>query len=126
MSEIQNSKPIDDLDERTYRCTRDVRLSFETLDNSTANEEAVRQVIKSPGSIGAKYRETSLTLSKKDFLWKIRIARKESKKAGNWLTLIMETNDLIDDERASKLINESIQLKKIFSSLIRNQNSWSC
>jgi len=118
MSKNQKSKPIYDLEERTFNFARDIRLFVKTLSNSIANEEDTRQLIKSSGSLGANYREANEALSKKDFVMRIKISRKESKESGYWLQLINDTNNLNNDGEAARLINESIELKKIFSSII--------
>ncbi len=118
MTEKQKSKPIYDLEERTFIFAKDVRLFVKTLPYSIANEEDGKQLIKASGSVGANYREANESLSKKDFLMRIKISRKEAKESGFWLRLIRETNSLKNDNEAFRLINESIELKKILSSII--------
>jgi four helix bundle protein len=118
MTQITNSKPIYDLEERTFIFAKDVRLFVKTLKYSIANEEDSRQVIKSSGSVGANYREANEALSKKDFVMRIKICRKESKESAYWLRLLKETNNLENANEAERLIKEAIELKKIFSSII--------
>ncbi len=118
MTEKQKSKPIYDLEERTFIFAKDVRLFVKTLPYSIANEEDGKQLIKASGSVGANYREANESLSKKDFLMRMKISRKEAKESGFWLKLIRETNNLKNDDEAIRLINESIELKKILSSII--------
>jgi len=81
MTKIQNSKPVYDLEERTFQFAKDVRLFVKTLPNKTANIEDSRQVVKASGSVGANYREANEALSKKDFKMRIKICRKESKES---------------------------------------------
>ncbi len=118
MTKKQSSKPVYDLEERTFIFAKDVRLFVKTLPYSTANEEDGRQLIKASGSMGANYREANESLSKKDFMLRIKIARKEAKESGFWLRLIRETNELNNDNEALRLHKESIELKKILSSII--------
>jgi four helix bundle protein len=75
-------------------------------------------LIKSSCSIGANYREANEALSKKDFLMRIKISRKEAKESVYWLRLIYETNTLQNAFEAEKLIQEANELKKIFSSIV--------
>jgi four helix bundle protein len=75
-------------------------------------------VIKASGSVGGNYREANEALSKKDFVMRIKICRKEAKESAYWLKLIRETNDLKNTDEAQSLIQEANELKKIFSSIL--------
>ena len=118
MTEIRNPKPVYDLEERTFQFAKAVRLFVKTLPNTTANLEDGKQVIKASGSVGANYREANEALSKKDFVMRIKICRKEAKESAYWLRLINETNDLNNADEARRLIQEANELKKIFSSIL--------
>jgi four helix bundle protein len=122
MSENSNNKPVYDLEERTFIFAKDVRMFIKTLPYSTANIEDSKQVAKSSGSVGANYREANEALSKKDFLMRIKISRKEAKESAYWLRLINETNDLKNYNEGLRLHNEAIQLKKILSAIIGKSN----
>ena len=118
MTEIQNSKPVYDLEERTFRFAKEVRLFVKTLPKTIANIEDGKQLVKASGSVGGNYIEANESLSKKDFAFRIKICRKESKESAYWLRLIKETNDLENAEEAQSLIQEANELKKIFSSIL--------
>lgn len=118
MTLILKNKPVYDLEERTFLFAKDIRLFIKTLPNSIANNEDSKQLVRSSGSIGANYREANESLSKKDFVLRMKISRKEAKESNYWLRLIAETNELRNNDEAQKLINESIELKKILSSII--------
>lgn len=123
MTEIQNTKPKYDLEERTFAFAKSVRLFVKTLPTTVANMEDGKQLIKSSGSIGANYCEANEVLSKKDFLMRIKISRKEAKESHYWLRLIYETNSLQNAAEAERLIQEANELKIFFLLLLRNQNS---
>ena len=55
--------------------------------------------------------EANEALSKKDFVMRIKISIKES---DYWLRLLVDTNPDVFKEKGLLLINESIELKKIF------------
>ncbi len=118
MHKIQNSKPIYDLEERTYQFAKNVRLFVKTLPKTIANLEDGKQLIKASGSVGANYIEANEALSKKDFKMRIKICRKEAKESAYWLRLIDETNQLKNSDDAKSLMQEAIELKKIFSSIL--------
>ena len=67
--------------------------------------------------MGANYREANEALSKKDFLMRIKISRKEAKESHYWLRLNYETNDLKNTDEAERLIQEASELTKIFSAI---------
>lgn len=77
-----------DLEERTFCFTKDVRLLVKQLPKTVANIEDGKQVIRSSGSIGANYIEANEALSKKDFVMRIKISRKEAKESRYWLRLL--------------------------------------
>ena len=106
-----------DLEERTFQFAKLVRLFVKSLPKTIANLNDGKQVVRSSGSIGANYREANESLSKKDFLMRIKISRKEAKECSYWLRLIDETNELKNDE-AKNLFREAIELKKILSSIL--------
>jgi len=118
MSKIRNNKPVYDLEERTFHFAKAVRLFVKTLPKTIANLEDSKQVLKSSGSVGANYREANESLSKKDFLLRIKISRKEAKESAYWLRLIHETNNLKNANDAKRLVQEANELKKIFSSIL--------
>ncbi|MBU0473341.1 MAG: four helix bundle protein [Bacteroidetes bacterium] len=118
MTEKANDKPKYDLEERTYQFAKSVRLNIKTLPKTIANIEDGRQVIRSSGSAGANYIEANEALSKKDFLMRVKISRKEAKESAYWLRLINETNKLDNKNEFDNLFQEAIELKKIFSAII--------
>ena len=123
MVKNSNRKSVYDLEERTFQFAKNVRLVVKSLPISKANHEDVKQLIRSSESIGANYREANEALSKKDFLMRCKISRKESKESMYWLRLIYETNDLENDKEILDLIKEAEELKKILSSIIEKSKN---
>ena len=110
--------PVYDLEERTFQFAKNVRIWIKSLPKTIANVEDIKQLIRASGSVGANYIEANESLSKKDFVFRIRICKKEAKESGYWIRLILESNDNIAEEKNGKLLlQESIELKKIFSSI---------
>ncbi len=118
MTNTQTPKREYDLEERTFEFAKRVRLFVKSLPRTVANLEDGKQLIKASGSIGANYREANEALSKRDFLLRIRISRKEAKESAYWLRLICETNNLDNPEEARNLIREATELKKILSAIV--------
>ena len=105
-----------DLEERTLAFAMAVREFVKTLPRSVANIEDGKQVVRSSGSVGANYIEANEALSKKDFVMRIKIARKEAKESVYWLRLI-EADDSLEAKRVI-LDREAVELTKILSSIL--------
>jgi len=110
----QNSKQYD-LEERTLKFAKEVIGFVKRLPRSIANAEIAKQLIRSSGSIGANYIEANESLSKQDFLMRIKICRKESKESIYWLRLL-EAKD--QEKGRESLIREATELMKIFGSIV--------
>ena len=70
-----------DLEERTLQFAKDVRAFVKSLPRTIANEQDIRQLVRASGSVGANYIEANEPLSKKDFVMRIKISRKEAKES---------------------------------------------
>ena len=116
MSQNQN-KPYD-LEDRTFEFAKKIRLLVKKLPKTITNIEDGKQLIRSSGSIGANYIEANEALSKKDFMMRTKICRKEAKESAYWLRLIIEINDVEYKNEGLALFNEAVELKKIFSSIV--------
>ena len=101
MTKNRNSKPYD-LEDRTLAYARRVRAFVKKLSRTTANIEDIKQLVRSSGSVGANYIEANESLSKKDFIMRIKICRKEAKESRYWLRLI-DTNDEPEHETMTQI-----------------------
>ena len=118
MTEIQNSKKYD-LEERTFNFAKRVRFFIKKLPKKIGNIEDISQLIRASGSVGANYIEANEALSKKDFIFRTKICRKEVKESRYFLRLV-DTDDNQESEKERKeLINEATELMNIFGSIIR-------
>jgi len=118
MSEQTQAK-VYDLEERTLQFARRVRLFVKSLPRTVGNFEDSKQVIRSSGSIEANYIEANESLSAKDRVMRMKIARKEAKETRYWLRLVdvgtAETTDLVCRE----LIQEASELMNILGAILR-------
>jgi len=112
------SNKIYDLDKRTFIFAKDVREYVEKLPKKITNTEIGRQLIRSAGSLGANYIEADEALSRKDFIMRIKICKKEAKESRYWLELSVPRTE--DKDLKSHLVDESTQLIKIFTTIIKN------
>ncbi|MEX2590315.1 MAG: four helix bundle protein [Chitinophagales bacterium] len=121
MENLPNSpkkKKFFDLEERTFLFAKNVRAFTKKLPRTIENIEDIRQLVKASGSQGANYIEANEALSKKDFLMRIKICRKEAKESTFFLKLVDTNNDKELEEERMTLIKESIELTKIFGAIV--------
>jgi len=110
-----------DLEERTYQFAINIRDFVKLLPKTISNIEYSKQISRSSGSVAANYIEANESLSKKDFVMRIKISRKESKETRLWLNLLDLENKNDLKLKLDKLIQESTELVMIFNSII-NKN----
>jgi len=110
-----------DLEDRTLKFAKDVRTFVKKLPRTIANNEDGKQLIKSSGSVGANYIEANEAISKKDFIMRIKICRKEAKESRYWLNLIDIQKEL--EIEWKYLIKEATELTNIFGSILRKSES---
>jgi len=113
-----NSKQYD-LEERTAKFAELVIDLMKRLPQNSINKRMIEQCVASAGSIGANYCEANEAESKKDFLHKIGICKKEAKETRHWLRLLAYANcDFRKDFK--KLEKEAQEMLLIFSSIMKS------
>src|SRR5437016_14100567 len=107
-----------DLEDRTFRFAESVRSFVKQLPRTISNTEDVRQLVRASGSVAANWIEADEALSKKDFLMRVKICRKEAKESRLFLRLI--DAGLAKDTASSRdgLAKEARELTLIFSAII--------
>lgn len=116
MTQNQNSKHYD-LEDRTLRFAKSTLSFCRELPKTLICEEIGKQLIRAATSVGANYIEANEALGKKDFVMRIKICRKEAKECGYWLKLVEVAHPDLGKGR-EMLLGESIQLMKIFGSIL--------
>lgn len=87
----QNLKPQTikyDLEERAISFSEKLILLCKKLSLTVISKPLIDQLIRSRTSIGANYMEANACSSRRDFINKVNIARKESKETLYWLRLL--------------------------------------
>ena len=107
-----------DLEERTFRFAMSVRAFVKQLPRTISNTEDVRQLVRASGSVAANWIEADEALSKKDFLMRVKICRKEAKESRLFLRLVDAGLAKAAVTARDKLADEARELTLIFSSII--------
>jgi len=110
------TKRIFDLEERTMLFAREINTFVRGLAKDLIVFENGKQLVRSAGSVAANYIEANEALSRKDFIMRIKICRKEAKESRLWLNLIYAP--VKESEAKDHLLDEATQLMKIFGAIL--------
>jgi four helix bundle protein len=108
---------IYDLTERTRVFAKKCRTLTRAINRDQGNVEDSKQLVRSSGSVAANYIEANEAISEKDFHYRIKLCRKESKESGLWLNLLLVNDPKLDSER-NYLEQETREFIRIFSSML--------
>ncbi|WP_194851224.1 four helix bundle protein [Nonlabens antarcticus] len=112
-----SDKPYD-VEERLIEFAAQVTIEFNFPLKNYASKYYAEQLIRSSGSAALNYGEFAGASSAKDRANKLRIAFKEMKECHNNIRIQHRANLL--KEKQADLIDESLQLCKILSTIIKN------
>jgi four helix bundle protein len=84
---MDGAKPRD-LEDRTFRFAELVRTFVKELPRTASNIEDIRQLVRVSGWLAANWIEADEALSKKDFVMRVKICRKEAKESRLFLRLV--------------------------------------
>jgi len=80
-------------------------------------------LIRSSGSTGANYIEANESFSKKDFIFRAKIARKEAKESRYWLACLEDNIQPELEPQRVQLHQEATELMKILGAIIRKSEN---
>lgn len=92
---MKNTEKIQDIHERIYQFVLRVLNLTKSLPKTTQNLTLIAQITRSVTSMGANDQEADGTDSKKDFISKYSLVRKEGKETNYWLRLIEDTKSYL-------------------------------
>ena len=108
-----------DLEERTFRFALAVRKFIGRHRWKLEQRTDVEQLLRSSGSVAGNYVEANNPVSTGDFIYRLKISRKESGESRLWLRLLGETST--DERKATlrDLYREADELARIFSAILK-------
>jgi len=122
MKELSNNPKNYDLADRTFNFSQNLLKFCRQVGQDNVNRPIISQLIRAGTSIGANYSEADSANSKKDFINKISISKKEANETKYWLRLL--EGDLPNmKEQIRVLFREAQELHLIFSAIIRSANT---
>ncbi len=90
------------------------------LPKASYNNEYGKQLIRSSASPGANYIEAIEASSKKDFIHRLKICRKEARESTHWLILMEDANEEMIEIKTElkELVQEAKEFIRIFTASI--------
>lgn len=114
-STIQNKKY--DLKERTAKFGENIIEFARKIHQTNITSPLISQLVRAGTSVGANYCEADDASTKKDFVYKIGLCRRESKETKHWLRMVVTAVPSLQDT-AKPLRTEAQELNLIFSSIV--------
>lgn len=108
-----------ELEERVEKFGENIIELLKKVKITPITKSIIEQLTRSGTSIGANYFEANGASSKKDFINKVFICKKEAKETQHWLRMISKIDEVIIND-ARKLYREAQELAMIFSTIITN------
>lgn len=116
MENDQMNKNKYDLEERTAKFGENIIKFVKKVSKNVTTIPLISQLVKAGTSVGANYCEADDAESKKDFIHKIRICKKEARETKHWLRMIVVAAPELNQE-AKILWQEAQELNLIFASI---------
>ena len=104
-----------DLEERTLAFGKEVITLLKKEKRTELNGNIRDQLLRSATSIGANYHEANGAQSRKDFLHKVSLVRKEIKETRYWLNLLRVLTAY--PREIEKLLSELDEIERIFGKI---------
>lgn len=102
---------------RTFNFAQRIRRFVNRLPRSMSNFEDSKQIVRASGSVAANYVEAQEGVSRKEFFYRIKVCRKESRESGLWLRLLDVGTEASLTKEHELLVAEADELKRIFAAI---------
>lgn len=106
-----------DLEDRTAKFGEKVIALCQKIKRNPITDPLVNQLVRSATSVGANYMEANGASSKRDFVNKIFICKKESQESKHWLRMLASSGCTTDESELRSLWREAQELTLIFQKI---------
>ncbi len=114
---MNNSEKSRQLEQRTFKFGENALKLCRKLKSDNISAPIINQLVRSATSIGANYLEANNASSKRDFINKIFICKKESGETKYWLKMLLSCYPS-EEEPINHLYDECRQLNLIFQKIV--------
>jgi four helix bundle protein len=115
---MNDGEPRYDLEERTSRFGEAAITFAKRVPQTVITRPLISQLVRAATSIGANYCEADEAESKKEFIYRISVCKRESREAKFQVRMIVAAESELRDE-ARLLWQEAKELTLIFGAIIR-------
>jgi four helix bundle protein len=119
MKEETNDPGKWDLEERTASFGERIIAFAKQIPHGPVTGPLISQLVRAGTSVGPNYCEANDADSKKDFLFKMGLCRREAKETKHWLRMVVAAESQLR-EGARDLWQEARELNLIFGAIRRN------
>ena len=116
---LRDTKANYDIYERVFQLAVRVIKFVRTFPRTLDAVEVGRQLIRAATSTGANLEEADGAMTRREFIYKVGISRKEAREVRFWLRICMESA-IGDFAEAQSLYKESDEIVRILSRIIAN------
>ncbi len=110
-----------DLEGRTFKFALAIRACMSKSTWTREQWSDVDQLLRSSGSVAANYIEANNAVSKPDFIFRVRVSKKEASECRLWLRLLAETTTGATlKQNLHDLHKEADELARILATILRN------
>jgi four helix bundle protein len=82
-----------------------------------------KQLLRAGTSIGANVQEAQAAQSKKDFIAKMSIASKEARETKYWITLLLKSGYLNNDQNTQELLQDINSIINIITKIVKTSQN---
>ena len=120
---MADDTPIYDLEKRTFQFALRVRHCIGKHKWPVQCWEDTPQLLRSSGSVGANYIEANDSVSDPDFIYRIKIYKKESKESRYWSRLLRACGPEQSKQELGEIQQEADELMRIFAKILINRGT---
>jgi four helix bundle protein len=113
------------LRDKSYAFALAVVRHVKVLRERKPEYELTTQLLRSATSVGANVEEANAGQSRKDFVAKLAIARKEANEARYWLRLMRDA-EILETAAASRLIKDCEELIRMLTASVKTAEGKQC
>jgi four helix bundle protein len=117
---VTRSEQRYDLEERTAKFGESVIALAKTIPVNLVTTSLIPQLVRAATAVGANFCEADDAGSKKEFMYRVSLCKRESRETKHWLRMIVKAEPALR-ETAVPLWQEAKELNLIFSAIHRRK-----
>src|SRR5439155_21745866 len=111
-----------DLEERTAKFGESVVALAKTIPVNLITTLLIPQLVRSATAVGANFCEADDAGTKKAFMYRVSLCKREARETKHWLRMIVKAEPVLRDT-AARLWQEAKELNLIFSAIHRRHRT---